>query len=89
MIQVNHTQQRHAPKKMFGHKKKDMRCDPMGGSQNSKSCIRRKGWKRGEVDYQKHITLTCNDKIYDGFENTYVCSNISQAPTKQKRQEEN
>ena len=71
---------------MVGHKKEAKRCDPMGVSQKNKSRVWNKGRKRGGGDDQKNSTLTCKGKFYNGLENTYVCSNLTQAPTKTKKQ---
>ena len=32
-------------------------------------------------DNQKHSTVNLNGKTYNGIENKYICSNLSQAPT--------
>ena len=54
-------------RKMFGHKKEATRCDPMGGSQKSKSIVWNKLQKRGGIDDHKHISLYINGKSYNGF----------------------
>ena len=58
----------------------------MGGSQNNKTRVWKKGRKKVGEDNQKHISLNCNVKIYNIFENTYVCSNLAQAPTTKNKQ---
>ena len=72
---------------MFGHKKDAKWCNPMGGSQKNKLRVCKKGWKRGRGDDHKHSTLNCNGTIYNEPENTYLCSNIAQAPTTKNTQE--
>ena len=75
------------PKKMFGHKKDATKCDPMEGSKNNKAKVWEKGWKRVRGDDQKHSILTFNGTVYNVFENSYVCSNLTWAPTTKNTQE--
>ena len=66
---------------MFEHKKEATHCNSIGGSQNNKARVWKKGWKIGGVDDKKNSTLTCNGKVYNEHANKFVCSNLYQAPT--------
>ena len=59
----------------------------MGGSQNNKEFLWKKVQKRGGVDNQKHIAVKLNGTAYNGIENTYLCSNLSQGTTTKNRKE--
>ena len=66
---------------MVGQKKEATQCDPMGVSQKNKACV----WNKSQTvvggNDHKNSTLTCKGTIYNGLENTYVCRNITRAPT--------
>ena len=78
-------------RKNVGQEKESTQGYPMGGSQHNKSHVWKKVWKIFGGDNKKQSTVKLNSKTYNGTENTYVCSNLAQAPTKQRqnKKEEN
>ena len=48
----------------------------MGGSQNNKARICKKGLNIGVGGNQKHSTVDLNGTTYNGIKNTYVCGNF-------------
>ena len=60
----------------------------MGVSQNNNARLWKKVQNIGGGNNQKHSTVNLNGADYNGIKNTYVCSNLSQAPTKKNKIEQ-
>ena len=65
---------------IYGHKKEAARYDLMGGYHSNKTHAWKKDRKKAGGDDQKHSSLNYNGKIYNGFDNAHVFSNLDQAP---------
>ena len=76
---------------MFVHKTNATQYDPMEGLQNNKAWVWKRGQNKSGGDDHKHISINCKGTIYNGFENTYECSNLSWDPNQKnaKTKDEN
>ena len=72
---------------MFVHKTNATQYDPIGGLQNNKAWVWKRGQNKSGGDDHKHSSINCKGTIYNGFENTYVCSNLAWGSTTKNKQE--